>query len=154
MTKNKKAKARYLLVGILVVVMLTGCAGSRAYKGKMTEFSYHYGSFFGGYYAYDLVLQGDVVHFTAEGKNGVELSVDKEVDPSVLSELSTVMTDRHVERWDGFSKSDDRVLDGYGFSLAVKYDDERTLIADGYEKYPKDYWEVHDALVRILETVE
>ena len=153
--KKNTIKAFVMAAGILLPVLLTGCAGSREYKGSITEFSYHYGSYFGGDYEYDLMLQEDhAVHFTARGYNGIELDIDKEVDPSVLEELSSVITDNHLETWEGFSESDDSVLDGYGFFLQVKYNDERTLTASGYASYPENYQEVHDKLVAILESIE
>ena len=154
MVKNNRTKAFCLFIGILSLAMLSGCAGSKPYESSITEFSYHYGSFFGGYYEYDIVLQDNAVHFTARGMNGIELDIDKDVDPAVLKELSLVITNNHLEKWDGFSKSDDNVLDGYSFSLVAKYDDERTLTADGYEKYPENYQKVHSELVDILESVE
>ncbi len=143
-----------LLLGILSLMMIAGCAGSKPYLGDITEFSYHYGSYFGGYYEYDLVLQDDAVHFTARGLNGVELDIDKEVDPSVLDDLSSAISDNHLETWDGFSESNDNVLDGYSFGLNVAYDDDRELSAGGYEMYPDNYEKVHDELVEILESID
>lgn len=154
MFRNNRIKAFCLTLPILSLVMLSGCAGSKSYEGSITEFSYHYGSFFCGYYEYDIASHGVEVHFTAIGMNGVELDIDKEVDSSILEELSSVITNNHLEKWDGFSKSDDNVMDGYGFTLIVKFDDGRTLTVDGYEKYPKNYEKVHEALVEVLESVE
>ena len=148
-------KTCVIAIGMLSLLLLSGCAGSKAYEGSITDFSYHYGSYFGGYYDYDLVLQDDnTVLFTAIGGNGIELGITKEVDPAILEELSSVINDNHLEKWDGFSKSDSSILDGYSFSLIVKYDDERTLTASGYMSYPENYRKVHDSLVDILESVK
>ena len=131
-----------------------GCSSNKAYEGNITEFEYNYGSFFGGYYEYHLVLDGEVVHVTASGMNGVELDIDKEIDASILEELSLVINTNKLERWDGFSKEDPHVLDGYSFDLLVKYDDGRTLEASGYEKYPENYDKVHEEIVKLLSGIE
>lgn len=143
-----------LKILVLSLVILVGCSSNKAYEGNITEFEYNYGSFFGGYYEYHLVLDGDVVHVTAEGMNGVELDIDKEIDASILEELSLVINTNKLERWDGFSKEDPHVLDGYSFDLLVKYDDGRTLEASGYEKYPENYDKVHEEIVEILQAIK
>ena len=139
---------------VLSLVILVGCSSNQPYEGNIIEFDYQYGSFFGGYYDYHLVLDGDVVHVTANGMNGVELEIDKEIDASILEDLSLVINTNKLERWDGFSKEDPHVLDGYSFYLSVKYDDGRTLEASGYEKYPKNYDKVHEEIVELLSGIE
>ena len=139
---------------VLSLLILMGCSSNKAYKGNITEFEYNYGSFFGGYYEYHLVLDGDVVHVTAEGMNGVDLHIDKDIDASILEELSLVINTNKLERWDGFSKEDPHVLDGYSFYLLVKYGDGRTLEASGYEKYPDNYDKVHEEIVEILQAIK
>ena len=143
-----------LKILVLSLVILVGCSSNKAYEGNITEFEYNYGSFFGGYYEYHLVLDGDVVHVTAEGMNGVDLHIDKDIDASILEELSLVINTNKLERWDGFSKEDPHVLDGYSFDLLVKYDDGRTLEASGYEKYPENYDKVHEEIVEILQAIK
>ena len=143
-----------LKILVLSLLILMGCSSNKAYKGNITEFEYNYGSFFGGYYEYHLVLDGDVVHVTAEGMNGVDLHIDKDIDASILEELSLVINTNKLERWEGFSKEDPQVLDGYSFNMSVKYDDGRTLEASGYEKYPENYDKVHEEIVELLSGIE
>lgn len=44
-------------------------------------------------------------------------------------------------------------MDGYGFTLEVKYQNKKSLKAEGYMKYPKDYGKSHKVLVTYLESL-
>ena len=138
---------------VLLLLIFMGCSTNKPYEGNIIEFYYQYDSFFRSYNDYHLVLDGDVVHVTAN-IDGVELDIDKEIDASILEELSLVINTNKLERWDGFSKEDPHVLDGYSFYLSVKYDDERSLEADGYEVYPDNYEKVHEEIVEILQAIK
>ena len=146
-------KINIVKIVVLSLVILVGCSSNKPYEGNIIEFDYQYDSFFRSYNDYHLVLDGDVVHVTAR-VDGVELDIDKEIDASILEELSLVINTNKLEKWDGFSKEDPHVLDGYNFYLLVKYDDGRTLEASGYEKFPKNYDKVHEEIVELLSGIE
>lgn len=44
-----------------------------------------------------------------------------------------------VYKWNGFSKSDPDVLDGYGFSMKLRYANGKTVRAQGSNSFPKGY---------------
>ena len=131
-----------------------GCSTNKPYEGNIIEFDYQYDSFFRSYNDYHLVLDGDVVHVTASCMNGVNLNIDKNIDKEILEELSLVINRNKLEKWDGFSKANYNVLDGYSFYLVVKYDDGRELVVDGYEMYPENYDKVHEEIVELLSGIE
>ena len=140
---------------VLLLLIFMGCSTNKPYEGNIIEFYYQYDSFFSSYYDYHLVLDGDVVHVTANGNEmGVNLNIDKNIDKEILEELSLVINRNKLEKWDGFSKANENVLDGYSFYLVVKYDDGRELRADGYEMYPKNYDKVHEEIVELLSGIE
>lgn len=153
-SRIKNVRIKSILKPVFFLLLFVGCSSVKPYEGNIIEFSYQYGSFFGGYYDYHLVLDGDALHVTAQGMNGVELNIDKNIDASLLEELSFIINTNNLERWDGFSKDDPHVLDGYSFNMLVKYDDGRTLEASGYEKYPENYDKVHEEIVELLSGIE
>ena len=141
-----------LIIGAFFVV--TGCGE----KGKPNEsaisvFSYHYGSFFEGYYGYDIEYTDGKIMFTAKGRNGVDLDINKDIDKAKLDELAKLINEEKIYKWNDFSESDDNVMDGYGFGLKVEYEDGGYIEASGYGKYPDDYDKHHKALVTFLESL-
>ena len=155
MGKKLKVLLAVLCAGLAAVAGFTGCTAapkpSYENEGLCTEFSYHFGSYHGGYWEYDIYQDGEQVYLTAQGFNGVELAVEKaEVDALVLEDLVRIVEENQIYQWDGYSKSDDDVLDGYGFGLAATFESGRTLSASGYMMYPKGYDEGHKALADYL----
>lgn len=150
-----------LLITVLVIIgffgavaineqMNTGGLFSKRMDGKIVGIQYSYGSFNGGYYDYKLTDENGKAHFVAQGGNGVELNIDKEVDPSVLEKLAEIINDYGIYRWDGFNKSDDDILDGFSFSLEVIYDDGKSIHANGYMKYPQNFDVCDSALTEVF----
>ncbi|WP_022766736.1 hypothetical protein [Butyrivibrio sp. XPD2006] len=155
-------KKKFLILGgviacivFLLVLWNFSSSGNRLAKepeGDITAFYYDYGSYFGGYYTYELVRRYDgTVAFTATGGNGVDLDIYTYVDSSCLDELTEIVNESRIYTWNGFNKSDNGLMDGYGFSLAAGYSDGRILSAHGYGKEPSSYNEGHKALTAFFE---
>ena len=66
-----------------------------------------------------------------------EFSVSRE---NVLR-LEEIINRYKVGRWDGFHRSNKRVLDGNSFSLSIKTESGVTVSANGYMSYPSKYKE-------------
>ena len=60
-------------------------------------------------------------------------------DEQFVSKLESIIEEHKLRKWDGFSKSDNNVLDGSGFGFYVRYDDRSRISASGYMMYPKGY---------------
>lgn len=137
-----------ILLCICVIFVLFGMVGCKkeVYEGDITGFSYHYGSFNGGYYDYDITSKDGVFHFVAKGMNGVDLNIDKDIDSAEIEKLSKIIDQYQLTSWNGFDKSDNSIMDGYSFSLNIYYSDGKKVKASGYMKYPKNYTKAHDAL--------
>lgn len=123
------------------------------YIGDITYFSYSYGSFFGGYYDYELKSEDGKVYFIAKGLNGVDLDVQCEIDSSVMKQLQEIVDKYELSKWDGFNKSDDNIMDGDSFSLTITYENGEEIKVSGYMKYPKRYDEVRSELRGIIENL-
>ena len=128
------------MVIFLAVLFYRNCFAPKPYEGNIINFAFGDGSYNGGYYNYEVVRNADgTVTFHAEGGNGVDLNVDKTIDPAYLDELAVLINEKGIYRWNGFDKSNNSIMDGYSFSISVIYDDGRTLHAYGYMKEPANY---------------
>ena len=67
-----------------------------------------------------------------------------------VATLKRALIDADVAQWDGFHKSNPAVLDGYGFSLVVRYADGTSVNASGSNMTPNGYG---DAKTAIRETL-
>lgn len=122
-------------------------------QGKCVSYTYSFGSYFGEYNNYSLYTAKDgKVYVTAYSTQFEEME-PVEVPAEILSGLDDVIEQNGVLKWDGFDKSDNNVMDGYGFSLEVGYENGTSLKASGYMKEPKNYQAGHDAMVEYLESI-
>ena len=145
--RNKK----FLILLIAGVLLFVGCGKTKEeYNGKVFSFSYSFGSYFDGYCDYNLNLINNVVKYTAYCNGNDKSNIEKEVDKSYLDEIEKIIKDNNIADWNEFNKSDDDILDGYGFSLEIGYSDGKNIIASGYMKYPDNYDEVHQKIVEFL----
>ena len=67
-----------------------------------------------------------------------------------VKKVIEVLNKYEVLKWDGFKKRDSMVLDGNSFSFNLKTSDKKEVIASGYMKWPKNYFEVRDELRNIF----
>ncbi|MCL1907538.1 MAG: hypothetical protein FWG08_06480 [Propionibacteriaceae bacterium] len=162
----RKASHWFVVLSLVLVGSLSACGvlfnppPDPSKAGSLKSFSYDYGSFNGGYWAFQIQLgqnpedpMGDLIYiFSARGSNGVELDVNKPVPGTVLDDIEQIMADHNIYSWDGFNKSDKAILDGYSFGLVAEFDNS-TVVASGYMKYPKNYHEGHQALATYLNAL-
>ena len=146
-------RKKFLFVLVIVILFITGCSKEKEFKSDIISFKYNYGSYHSGYYEYSIILEDDKAMFRANGSNGVDLYIDKEIDKSYFEKLAKVINDNKIYKWNGFDETDKDILDGYSFELIVKYKDDSTLKAYGYMKYPDEYNIGHEALTNFLESI-
>lgn len=84
---------------------------------------------------------------------GVPEEEAKEVEArdETVKEIESILNKYKVSKWDGFKKSDNRVLDGNSFSFSLDYADGKHIYAHGYMKWPDNYREVRDELDKLFE---
>ena len=130
---------------------ISGAQEVNSRSARILSISYEYGSFFGGYWDFELHLEDDQVLLSAQGSNGVDLDINSQPVPdNVLVELQDIIAGNGVMLWDGFSKRDDDVLDGYSFALSINYENGEELSASGYMMEPDNYEQGHAALSEYL----
>ena len=118
--------------------------------GGLTSFYYSFGAFTGGDYKYNIDVRDGNAYFRTNVAGENPLNVEGSVGMSVLEDITGILQKYGVFEWDGFSRYDSEVSDGYSFHLSAVFG-ERELIAAGYMKYPENYYEAHEALAGYLE---
>ena len=129
-------------------------ANPDAPTAKIESFSYNYGSYHGGYHYYSIEEEDGRMMINGAGGNGIELNLSKEISDDKLEELSRIINDNKIYEWNGFSGSEDGILDGYDFELEIKYKDGKEVKAHGYEEYPNNYSEAHKSLEKYFASFE
>lgn len=76
--------------------------------------------------------------------------LEVEVDNQLKDKLKDILVKYEVNKWDGFNKSDQNVLDGDSFSFGVNFDNDTSISASGYMMWPKNYREVVNELDNIF----
>ena len=69
---------------------------------------------------------------------------------AVLDELSAVIDEFDLRRWDNYHKTNKRVMDGSSFSFSARYDDGKSISASGYMMTPKNYSEAVNGFSRVI----
>ena len=128
---------------------------NRVTDDTIKTFHYNFGSYFAGYWEYDISLdENEDYIFKAKGQNGVILNIDKKVSIDVLNDIKKIINNNKIYKWNGFSKTDDNILDGYGFNLIIEYTNGEVITASGYTKFPDGYDVGHKALSEYLESIK
>ena len=104
--------------------MLSKSITTKRYDGDIVSFSFHSGSYFGGYGEYEIKNEGGELKFSARGYNGKDVNVDKTISGEYLDRIDAVLKKYDVASWDGFNESDDDVMDG------EEYESELTKMAE------------------------
>ena len=78
------------------------------------------------------------------------LKVRKKGRDTLYYELAEFFDKIEIEKWDGFSKSNSMVLDGYSFSFEAETVNGKTIYAHGNNSYPPHYGEFVNYLQDIL----
>ena len=86
--------------------------------------------------------------------DGVPTDATKTIGLSkeTMDKIVTLLNDNSVEKWDGFKKADQDVLDGDSFSFSLFGNNKKLHIsAHGYMKWPTNYDKVRGGLDSIFE---
>lgn len=142
-----------LVVGLILLIQ-KNIENSEKYNIEIDSFSYYYGSYHGGYIQYGIYTEDDKAYMSAYGYNSLNVNFKKEIDKSVLNNISKIVAKNKIYKWNGFSKSDDDVLDGYSFTLIIKYVDGKEIRAYGYMEYPSNYNQWHKEITEYLKEIE
>lgn len=142
-----------LLCGSLAL-LLAGCGAASPTQPEtegdpldITAFSfYHTASFAGGCYCLELTREESGTHLYAEELFSGGRIVDAMLEDDTLEQLGELAGTYRVDRWDGFDKSNKRVMDGSSFTLSITLADGSTISAHGNNAFPENYSDVSSAV--------
>ncbi len=118
---------------------------------KSLHFKYSNGNSVNSSTSYDIRLKKDKYyvsikpylipdHETFEG----------EINKKYINEIIKVLNKYEVNKWDGFNKVAEKILDGESFSFSLSTEDGLNINASGYMKWPKNYSKVKTELDKII----
>ena len=79
------------------------------------------------------------------------LIVDTLIDEPILEQLGEIAGKYHLDQWDGFDKSNNRVSDGSRFSLSVELADGSMISASGSNAFPEGYSDAETEICALFE---
>ena len=107
--------------------------------------------------AFSLYRYGDIAYDSyviTSDKNGYYVSINDEpeqpIDAAVADALMQVIDTYDVSSWDGFSETNEFVLDGEGFWLDFTLTDGTAVHASGENAFPEHYFEAMGEMWNIL----
>lgn len=153
---------RLLLLFISMIILFSGCtmnfepvsstkAEINANPLVIKSFSFsHSGMSTDQIYSYSAEQAENDVHLYLELNAGNQI-VDVVVAEPVLERLGEIAGKYRIDRWDGFHKTNDMVLDGEGFSLYIVLADGSTISAGGSNAFPENYGNAESDICRLFE---
>ena len=136
----------------VIGLLLSGC-GTGKEISKLTDVSYRYvnGSAMNANCSYSVsLLKGRYVAKIHPIDVPEAKTIEIEVDGTVLREIETLFQKYDVGQWNGFKKSDSRVMDGRSFSLYLKMENGESVEASGYMSWPQNFRDVREGLDTIF----
>ena len=94
---------------------------------------------------FEITLEPDGYVLTVNGETSCPM------DGADEAAIMRVFAAYGLAAWDGFSKSNEGVLDGEGFLLEIEFTDGTSVHASGSNAFPSHYHEAMGALWTILE---
>ena len=111
-------------------------------ESGLVDFSYSYnGSIGGDSYTFRVKKQEDGTALLTYDAMQYDSYGDMEmpVETNLLAALEDLYHKHHICQWEGFSKSNEYVLDGSGFSLRLAFQDGKSMSASGSNTWPDGY---------------
>lgn len=149
---------KYLMIGIIIVVVLTLFISVILLlpkkENKIKNMYYLYYTYSTGYHMYGYVTykiecnDECILSIKPEGVDDDETE-NYEIKKEVLKEIENKLNEYHVEKWNGYDKTDKYVLDGNSFSMIIKSDNGE-INAHGYMRWPNNYNKVKDYLISLF----
>ena len=157
-----KYKSICAILLLIALALFAGCGFSEnnaevndvTKPGRLLSFSYSYSTFHYRPFEYAIAREVDKdgaeqIRFTAGGYSDGLISINTEIEETVLEDIARILTDENVFAWDGFKKYNQEVRDGFSFSLHAKFENAG-IRASGYVERPENFKEGHAKLSEYL----
>ena len=144
-----------LIISIILLIYLIILRKRVTIKGiKSLSYSYSTGTAINANVSYELKCEMErcQVKIKPNGMPEEEATVI-ETGKEIQEKIENILKEYHVEKWDGFDKSDPYVLDGNSFYLNIIMENADTISASGYMKWPNNYGEVKEKLDSVFSEI-
>ena len=154
-------KTKYIIIIALSIIVIIGgiCLVRKLSKETIKEedldiseiksfyITYSNGYAMNYYTRYELDYK-DGVYIAKIKPHGIreEDLLEIEVEKEVMERIAEILKKYQVNKWDGFDKTDQGVLDGDSFSFSVSLEGNKTIHASGYMMWPENYSSVRAEL--------
>ncbi len=160
-------KLKYILIIALVIIMAIGGFYYMKYRKEKVKdedleianiksfyITYTNGYMMSSYTRYQLTIK-DGIYMVEIKPYGVgeEDKLETEVTIDLLEEITKILKKYEVNKWDGFDKTDQGVLDGDSFSFLVSFNNDKSIHASGYMMWPKNYRNVRDEISTLFMNI-
>ena len=145
---------KYFIIGVLVLIIIV--LFILFYKNKKNvnniedikqlHFSYSTGYHHNASIDYEIVCDSECKLYFKDDGVSYEDRKEYKIDKDILKEIEDKLNEYEVINWNNYNKSSQDVLDGNSFSINIKYKDDESISAHGYESWPKNYREVRSYL--------
>lgn len=157
MGKFKVGRLRAIF-GFILIALFMGAFGCSA-KGEKAVTSVESVklslSWYGGGVDYEITKINEAVEIKYYKDEYVDgqgfVSVLKNTATCDEAEFVELMNDCRVMKWDGFSGTNQEVMDGTSFTFTAYVNGSRKIYASGYMDYPKGYKEFTKGISSILD---
>lgn len=121
----------------------------------LTYFYYSYnGSIDAGSWSFEVSEEDGAALVKYEGMRYSEYGeMTSTEDIALLKDLEKLYVDNNICQWEGYSKYNPNVLDGDGFSLDLKFADEKGMSASGSNTFPDGYGDFSREMHEIIDPV-
>ena len=121
---------------------------------KFMHFSYSTSTMMNGNVIYEINYKDDKYIASIKPNNkSEEEKLEIELSKDNLEKIVNVLDEYDVASWNKFSKRDQNVLDGNGFSFSLRTQDGKEIVASGYMKWPTNYGKVQGELDHIFTEI-
>lgn len=121
---------------------------------KYMHFGYSTGTMINAYVNYDIDYENNNYYATIKPNEVAEEDKLKiKISTETVDKVLKVIKKYEVQKWDGFNKSDQNVLDGNSFSISIGLTNNESISAHGYMEWPENYREVKEELNNIFMNI-
>lgn len=120
---------------------------------KSLEYSYHNGEHRYGSEYYKVMCEKECFLEVKPYGLADDIIMKSKINNDQVNALYNILKKYHVEKWNGFNKENNHILDGSSFRFDLVTKDNKKISASGYMKYPKNYEKVIKELGTIFDQI-
>lgn len=117
-------------------------------------FEFNFGSENDGFYEY--IIKEDQYFrliIKTTGNTPIHISIDRYIKEKDVRELSRLVHDLKLNKWNNFNERGGNDTTGKSFNLRIAFTDNSYIGAKGFMKFPDDYEEKSKVIIKFLDNL-